>query len=95
MREVAATFQATQARIVRRLAEARSTNAEAIVEDELRGLYHGLFVILDGGTALANEGLVSVVDEDGEAFDRFLHEFCFGFWPVRRAELDAAERGGT
>ena len=47
----------------------------------LRGLYHGLFVIFDGGTALANEGLVSIVDEDGVAFERFLHETCFEFWP--------------
>jgi len=37
----------------------------AIVEDELRGLYHGLFVVLDGGSALADVGLVSLVDEDG------------------------------
>jgi hypothetical protein len=81
VREVATTFRATQARIARRLAEAPPAEALAIVEDELRGLYHGLFVILDGGTALADEGLVSVVDEDGVAFERFLHETCFGFWP--------------
>jgi hypothetical protein len=83
--EVARTFQATQARIVRRLSEKPSTESvESILEGEFRGLYHGLFVMLDGGTALANEGLISVVDEDGVAFDRFLHEICFGFWPNQR-----------
>ena len=81
VREVAATFQAIQARITRRLAEATPAGAPAIVQDELRGLYHGLFVILDGGSALADDGEVSVVDEDGVAFERFLHETCFGFWP--------------
>ena len=85
MREVAVTFQATQARIARRLADAPPADAPAIVEDELRGLYHGLFVLLDGGTTLANEGLVSVVDEDGVAFDRFLHEGCFSYWPAKNA----------
>ena len=65
VREIAATFRATQARIARRLAEVPPADPAAVVEDELRGLYHGLFVILDGGTALADDGLVSVVDEDG------------------------------
>jgi hypothetical protein len=83
LKEVAATFQATKARIARRLAEAAPAEAATILENELRGLYHGLFVILDGGTSLADEGLVSVVDEDGVAFDRFLHERCFDFWPAQ------------
>jgi hypothetical protein len=85
LREFAATFRAAQARIERRLAESSPADAPAVVEDELRGLYHGLFVILDGGSALANEGLVSVVDEDGVAFDRYMHEICFRFWPSRPA----------
>jgi len=80
LREVAATFRATKARIARRIAEAPA-EASSIVEDEMRGLYHGLFVIFDGGTALADEGLVSIVDDDGESFDRFLHEVCFAHWP--------------
>jgi hypothetical protein len=80
LREVAQTFLATKKRIVKRLAEAPAAAVGTIVEDELRGLYHGMFVILDGGTALANEGLVRMVDEDGKTFDRFLHEICFGFW---------------
>ena len=80
MREFAANFHATQERIVKRLAESPTADSAEIIEDELKGLYHGLFVILDGGTALANEGLVQVVDEDGVPFDRFLHENCFGYW---------------
>jgi hypothetical protein len=82
VREVTANFLAAKARLTRRLADAPAAETAAIVEDELRGLYHGLFVIFDGGTALANEGLVQVVDEDGVPFDRFLHETCFGFWPT-------------
>ena len=52
MKEVRENFRATQKRIVRRLAQAPQTEASDIVEDELRGLYHGLFVILDGGCNL-------------------------------------------
>ncbi len=67
----------------------------AVVEDELRGLYHGLLVIFDGGTALADEGLVSVVDEDGVVFDRHLHEICFGYWPTPPADPGATpDRAG-
>ena len=72
LREVAATFQATNTRIARRIKES-PTDAASIVENEMRGLYHGLFVIFDGGTALADAGLISIVDEDGNAFDRCLH----------------------
>jgi hypothetical protein len=84
LREYAATFLATRDRPVRRLADAPASDAEEIIEEELRGLYHGLLVIFDGGTALADDGLVSIVDEDGESFDRFLHEICFQFWPSRQ-----------
>ena len=81
IRELVENFRATQARIVRRI-EVSPGEAASIVEEELRGLYHGIFVIFDGGSALANEGLVSIVDEDGEPFDRFLHEICFAHWPA-------------
>jgi hypothetical protein len=80
LREVAAHFQATEARIARRIAE-KPAEAPSIVKDEMRGLYHGLFVIFDGGTALADDGLINIVDEDGETFDRFLHEICLAHWP--------------
>lgn len=81
LREVAANFRATSDRIVLRVAE-DPTEAASIIEDEMRGLYHGLLVIFDGGTALADEGLVSIVDDDGELFDRYLHELCFRYWPA-------------
>jgi hypothetical protein len=81
IREVSASFRATKARIARRIAKAPAETA-SIVEDEMRGLYHGLFVIFDGGTALADEGLLNIVDEDGEPFDRFLHELCLAQWPL-------------
>lgn len=80
LRELAAAFQATRDRIVRRLA-ATPAHAEAAIEDELRGLYHGVLVLFDGGTALANEGLVRIVDEDGVPFARYLHEMGFDYWP--------------
>ena len=80
MQEYAATFKATRSRMLRRLADAPPTEVAAVLEDELRGLYHGLLVIFDGGSALADEGLVSVVDDDGVAFDRNLHETCFEYW---------------
>jgi hypothetical protein len=83
LREYAATFHATRDRLVRRLKDASASDSEAIIEEELRGLYHGLLVTFDGGTALADIGLVSIVDESGKPFDRFLHEICFRFWPSR------------
>jgi hypothetical protein len=82
LREYAATFQATAARLTERLTTGtdHSTMREAI-EDELRGLYHGVLVIFDGGSGLANEGLIQIADEDGVPFDRHLHEICHGYWP--------------
>ena len=84
MKDLATTFQATLTRTVTRIKETTSNEVATIVEDELRGLYHGLLVIFDGGTVLADEGLVSIVDEDGMAFDRHLHESCFDYWPPTR-----------
>jgi hypothetical protein len=52
MPEVADTFRATLQRIVGRL-DATPGETTAVVEDEFRGLYHGMLVIFDGGTALA------------------------------------------
>ena len=94
LREFAATLRATQARIARRLANSSPPEADAIIEDELRGLYHGLLVIFDGGSGLADEGLISIVDEDGMPFDRFLHEICFRYWPTSQAEPGATADSG-
>jgi hypothetical protein len=83
MKDIAAAFVATKGRILRRLSQSPPADAEEVLEDELRGLYHGFFVVFDGGTALANKGLIQIIDEDGVAFDRNLHETCFKHWPER------------
>lgn len=85
LRELAETFFATRRRITSRLEglDSKETlSRDAVILEELRGLYHGVLVMFDGGTALADEGLVQIVDEDGVAFDRFLHEIGFSFWPA-------------
>jgi hypothetical protein len=77
MRELADTFRATRRRIGQRLAEAGAIHAgerDAIIQYELQGLFLGVLVTFDGGTALADLGLLRIVDEDGVAFQRFLHE---------------------
>ena len=81
LKDMAAAFKATTTRINKRLADSPASLHASIVEDELRGLYHGVFVVLDGGSALADEGLVQLVDDEGVSFDRFLHELCFDYWP--------------
>ena len=84
LRELAETFVATRRRISKRLAEAEpldTKSREEILRDELRGLYHGVLVAFDGGTPLADEGLIRIVDESGFEFDRFLHEIAFSYWP--------------
>lgn len=82
LRELVANFKATAMRLTRRI-ESRDTDAEieALVTDEMRGLYHGVLVVFDGGSALAEMGLIKIIDEDGVAFDSYLHEVCFGYWP--------------
>ena len=44
-------------------------------------LHHGLFVVFDGGTSLADDGPIQITDENGDPFDWFLHELCPSFWP--------------
>jgi hypothetical protein len=81
LRELVATNQ----RIARRLADlapADSAARDAVLREELQGLYHGVLVIFDGGTALADHGLVSIVDDRGASFDRWLHEICLKYWPT-------------
>ena len=58
LRELAANFVATQRRIVQRLADVDPSDVagrDVILRDEMQGLYHGVLVILDGGTALADK----------------------------------------
>ena len=54
-----------------------------IVNDELRGLYHGSLVVFDGGSSLADHGLVKIVDEEGTPFVRHLHEIGFEVYDRR------------
>ena len=54
--------------------------ANQIVADELRGLYHGNLVVFDGGSRLADYGLVWIVDDNGAALAGNLHEVGFRFY---------------
>jgi hypothetical protein len=88
LRELAENFIATQRRVSRRLADVDPADIaarDAVLLDEMRGLYHGVLVMFDGGTSLANRGLISIVDEDGVAFQRRLHEICFEHWPLDKS----------
>lgn len=75
MKELVLTAKASQARLARKLG-----CDESAVADELEGLCHGILVTFDGGSALADHGLVSIVDENGNAFDRNLHEQLPHYW---------------
>lgn len=82
MREFAETFSAAASHIEAKLDECSDKEEVAsFVREELRGLYHGILVMFDGGTALADKGLIQIVGEHGIAFDRYLHELCFDYWP--------------
>ena len=51
-----------------------------IVQDEIRGLYHGSLVIFDGGSSLADHGSIKIVDSQGIQFISHLHEIGFKFY---------------
>jgi hypothetical protein len=60
------------------LPDAESRDAfVAVVSELLSGLVHSMLVTLDGGSVLAETTLVSIQDDNGYEFKRFLHEF----WP--------------
>lgn len=50
---------------------------EKVIAEILSGLIHSTLVTLDGGTVLAETTLLTVRDDEGHEFKRFLHEF----WP--------------
>lgn len=82
MKELVAGSKATLARIERRMQDCGDNDEIAlVVRDELRGMLHGILVTFDGGSALAEKGLIRIVDENDDAFDRHLHELCFEYWP--------------
>jgi len=88
--ELALGCTATARRITRRLKETteRSDETDAeIVFDELQGLMHGILVTFDAGSGLADKGLISIVDEQGNTFDRHSNELCFEHW--RKLNPDA------
>lgn len=79
LRVFADGHKATANRIVSRLLAAGVSpelNARVIeiVHDELRGLYHGSLVVFDGGSSLADHGLIKIIGDDGVPFVRYLHE---------------------
>ena len=91
LRVFADGHRATARRIVSKLKalgiplEVQET-ASQIVRDELRGLYHGNLVVFDGGSSLADHGLIKIVDDSGTSFARNLHEIGF------KAPLDSDDR---
>jgi hypothetical protein len=85
LRVFADGHKAIAKRIVRRLTEAGVAPAleaqvREIVYDELRGLYHGNLVVFDGGSSLADHGLIKIVDDEGSSFIGHLHEIGFEFY---------------
>lgn len=82
LRVFAAGHRATADRIIRRVTEAGTppdiaNQIAKIVREEVRGLFHGNLVVFDGGSSLADHGMIKIVDEDGVPFDRSLHETGF------------------
>lgn len=49
----------------------------AVVDELLAGVLHSALVVLDGGSALAEQTTLSIADADGHRFRTFLHEY----WP--------------
>lgn len=85
LRVYADGHKATAKRIIRRLLNAFNSpeleeKVSEIVLDELRGLYHGGLVVFDGGSSLADHGLIKIVDDDGTSFDGNLHEICYRYF---------------
>jgi len=81
LRVFAVGHKATGQRLARRIKELgidqnTMDKIESILADEMKGLYHGSLVIFDGGSCLADEGMIRIVDEDGIAFDSCMHEIC-------------------
>ena len=81
LRVLAVGHKATAQRMSRRIGELgvdadTMAKIESILIGEMQGLYHGSLVVFDGGSCLADEGLIRIIDEVGIAFDRNLHEIC-------------------
>ena len=59
------------------LKEEDQVKVDEIVWNEIKGIIHGVLCEFDGATSLADHGLISIVDENGQKFDRYLHELTF------------------
>ena len=82
LRVFAAGHKATSKRIVSQLAPLGippefHERVSEIVHREVRGLYHGSLVVLDGGSSLADHGMIKIVDDEGTPFVTHLHEIGF------------------
>ena len=82
LRTFASGHRATGKRIASRLEELgigkeQADSVRTIIDEELRGLFHGNLVIFDGGSELADEGLIRIIDEEGISLDSNLHEIGF------------------
>ena len=85
LRVFADGHRATAKRIVSRLVAAGISpeleeRVREIVRDEVRGLFHGSLLIFDGGSSLADHGLIKIVDDEDTPFARHLHEIGFGVY---------------
>ncbi|RVT84905.1 hypothetical protein [Inhella crocodyli] len=65
-------------------------NFVEVVSELMSGLLHSVLVSLDGGTSLAETTLISLRDEEGHEFKRFLHEF----WPEYAERTSSREESG-
>jgi hypothetical protein len=85
LRVFADGHKATAKRIVSKLTELNiapelHSQIRDVVAEEIRGLYHGNLVVFDGGSSLADHGLIKIVDDRGTPFITYLHEICFRFY---------------
>ena len=88
LRVFADGHRATAERIVSRLTAlgipaALQQQMAEIVLHEIRGLYHGSLVVFDGGSSLADQGLIKIIDDEGTQFVRNLHEIGFEAYDER------------
>lgn len=76
---------ASWAALSKRLTTSEDQQAfHAVVRELLSIQAHSFLTTLDGGTALAESTLLSIQDEQGHVFKRFLHES----WPGASGDVD-------
>lgn len=83
--ELVASTRASRSRLLKKFSDGVLGNLQAeqvarldaAIWPELTGMLHGFLATLDGSTGLADTGRVFLTDENGNAFDRHLHELAF------------------